>query len=289
MWVSPVRLQRWGRLAGSLGSPLGSLSACWSGPADAPAPAALRRRLPRSPSHTLPQRPHPRPSQPRTLHPHCPDTVPRPARLWRAGLTEEQQGLGGPAGPPQAQVHHAVAVVRGQHAEALHSLRWVGGGGGGAHSRLTPPASPGQGGRGSEGSGMAWGPSCPLHSPGQRGPWGIVPSWESCPGSPGPGTHGPPTPRPPLGPGPYARVFLNTAFFRSFLRMTVCDWHPCTLGGGPRGAVNSPPGGGGGGPLASHHSHRPARHHPLLSPPTSTLGVPGVGAPASLTSRLLSI
>lgn len=201
MWVSPVRLQRWGRLAGSLGSPLGSLSACWSGPADAPAPAALRRRLPRSPSHTLPQRPHPRPSQPRTLHPHCPDTVPRPARLWRAGLTEEQQGLGGPAGPPQAQVHHAVAVVRGQHAEALHSLRWVGGGGGGG---TQPPDSSGQPGAGWAGVRRLWdglGPVLPPplsrakgslgHSavlgvlsrvPGARNPWTPHPTASPRPG-----------------------------------------------------------------------------------------------------------
>lgn len=36
--------------------------------------------------------------------------------------------------------------------------------------------------------------------------------------SPGPGTS-------------YAQVFLNIAFFLSFRRINVCDWHPCDLGG----------------------------------------------------------
>lgn len=30
----------------------------------------------------------------------------------------------------------------------------------------------------------------------------------------------------------YAQVFLNTGFFPSFLRINVCDWHPCNLRGG---------------------------------------------------------
>ena len=43
------------------------------------------------------------------------------------GLTEEQQGPGGPAGPAQAQVDHTGAVVRDHHTEALHAPHWKGG------------------------------------------------------------------------------------------------------------------------------------------------------------------
>lgn len=43
------------------------------------------------------------------------------------GLTEEQQGPGGPAGPAQAQVDHTGAVVGDHHTEALHAPHWKGG------------------------------------------------------------------------------------------------------------------------------------------------------------------
>ena len=69
------------------------------------------------------------------LGPPLSPSVPLPARTLRtrspggpgrglgaAGLTEEQQGFGGAAGPAQAQVHEAGAVVGAQHAEALHTL-----------------------------------------------------------------------------------------------------------------------------------------------------------------------
>lgn len=70
---------------------------------------------------------------PAAPHAHC------PGHRHREGLTEEQEGLGAPARPPQAQVDDAVAVVGGQHAEALHPLHWTGG----AQSHLTPPPTRG--------------------------------------------------------------------------------------------------------------------------------------------------
>ena len=42
----------------------------------------------------------------------------------------------------------------------------------------------------------------------------------------------PPLPLLSRGPSGYAQVFLNTALFLSFRRISECAWHPCDLGGG---------------------------------------------------------
>lgn len=126
--------------------------------------------------------------------------------------------------------HHAGAVVGGQHAEARHALHCTGRE---AQSRPAPPPSraplpPGRPRRPSPapaawttrvlGSGRvglrARGPPNRPHSRGQRGH-----------GGPSSGRHVDPALR-----LPHARAFLNTAFFPSFRRISVCDWHPCDLG-----------------------------------------------------------
>lgn len=77
-----------------------------------------------------------------------------------------------------------------------------------------------------------------LGAPPRPQPPGPRESWAPAGSGSGPAAH--PTARTLGGGGgrhvdpalrlPHARAFLNTAFFPSFRRISVCDWHPCDLG-----------------------------------------------------------